>query len=432
MNVLIIGSGGREHALAWKIRQSPLVESLFCLPGNPGTSKIAVNVPRDQTDFGGIAGLVREQKIDLTVVGPERPLTDGIVDYFEMQGLKIFGPSKAAAALEGSKVFAKQFMKTHGIPTAEYRSFTVEERYDAERYINEIPTPIVVKADGLAAGKGVTVCETKEHALDALSLIFGEKKFGDAGNGVVIEEFLVGEEASVFGITDGKEFAMLTPAQDHKRILDNDMGKNTGGMGAYAPAPVVSPELLETIRHTIIAPTLRGMAQEGHPYKGCLYVGLMITQTGPKVIEFNCRFGDPETQVVVPLIDEDLVPLLFSSVEGGMKRTISARSATAVCVVVASGGYPDAYKTGKPILGLDEAESIGNVVLFHAGTTLRDGTLETSGGRVLGVTAFGAPDDLEGTIDTAYRAVEKIRFDGMYYRSDIGKKGLRHMQQENQ
>jgi len=432
MNVLVIGSGGREHALAWKIRQSPLLNELYCAPGNPGTARIATNISLDQSDFGAIAAFAREKQIDLTVVGPERPLTDGIVDFFESEKLRIFGPSKAAAALEGSKVFAKSFMKKYDIPTAEYRSFSAEERYDAERYINEIPTPIVVKADGLAAGKGVTVCDTKEHALVALSMIFGEKKFGDAGSGVVIEEFLVGDEASVFALTDGKEFAMLTPAQDHKRILDNDMGKNTGGMGAYAPAHLVTQELLETVRHTIIAPTLRGMTSEGRTYTGCLYVGLMITQTGPKVIEYNCRFGDPETQVVVPLLDEDLLPLLTGTLEGGMKRAVSSKLATAVCVVVASRGYPDAYDTGKPILGLHEAESVGNVVLFHAGTALRDGALETSGGRVLGVTAFGAQDDLEGTIDTAYRAVEKIRFDGMYYRSDIGKKGLRHLQQENQ
>jgi len=429
MKILIIGSGGREHALAWKIRQSPLVREIFCLPGNAGTDEIAKNIPMKMNDHAGILAFAREQNIDLTVVGPEQPLTEGIVDLFTSQGMKIFGPTKAAAEIEGSKVFAKHFMKKYNIPTAEFRTFNVAERYDAERYINEVPVPIVLKADGLAAGKGVTVCESKEQALEVLSMMMDEKHFGDAGNNVVIEELLVGEEASVFAITDGREFITLSPAQDHKRILDDDLGKNTGGMGAYAPALIITEEMMDVISRTIIRPTLIGMANEKRLYRGCLYVGLMITPTGPKVIEYNCRFGDPETQVVLPLIDDDIVPLLLDAADGTMQRNISFKKESAVCVIVASGGYPDRYEAGKPIMGLHEAGKNPNILLFHSGTKKEDDTVLTAGGRVLGVTAIGERQKLEETIDAAYRAVEKIRFDGMYYRSDIGKKGLRHIHQ---
>ncbi len=425
MKILIIGSGGREHALVWKIKQSPLVREIYCAPGNAGIAALAEIVPINANDHDGILKFAKEKSIDLTVVGPEQPLTDGIVDLFEAHGLKIFGPSKLAAELEGSKVFAKQFMRKHHIPTAEFRAFSAAERFDAERYVNEIPVPIVIKADGLAAGKGVSICDTKEQALEALDQMFAKKIFGDAGTNIVIEEFLAGEEASVFALTDGKEFVVLSSAQDHKRILDGDKGKNTGGMGAYAPAPIVSEEILQKVKRDIIRQTLLGMAKDGRQYKGCLYVGLMITETGPKVIEFNCRFGDPETQVVLPLLDEDLVRIMLEVASGKLSATKAIlKDASSVCVVIASGGYPGNYETDKQIFGLEAAASEKDVVVFHAGTKYNKDIIVTSGGRVLGVTAVGEQLNLERTIDKAYRAVEKITFDGAYYRSDIGKKGV--------
>ena len=430
MNVLIIGSGGREHTLAWKIGQSPLIERLYCAPGNAGIAGHCEVVPLKPSDTEGLLKFAKDQKISLTIVGPEQPLTDGIADRFASEGLKVFGPSRAAAELEGSKAFAKQFMKKYRIPTAEFRSFGLAERFDAERYINETPVPIVIKADGLAAGKGVSVCETKDEALEQLDALMGRKILGEAGTRIVIEEFLVGEEASVFAITDGKDFVTLPPAQDHKRILDNDLGKNTGGMGAYAPAPVVTEAMLQKIRRDIIRPTLIGMAKENRPYRGCLYAGLMITETGPKVIEYNCRFGDPETQVVLPLLNDDLLPILLEASSGKLTRTtVSLRASTAVCVVIASRGYPDQYEVGKPIVGLETLRTEKDLMVFHGGTKAEKGSVVTSGGRVLGVTALGPADDLERTIARAYGAVEKITFDGAYYRSDIGKKGLERLKQ---
>ena len=430
MKILVIGSGGREHALVWKIRQSPLVSKIYCAPGNAGIAELAETVPINITDIDGLLKFASANSIDLTVVGSEQPLVQGIVDTFEAHGLFVFGPSRNAAMLEGSKVFAKQFMNKYNIPTAEFRAFNVNERFDAERFINESPVPFVVKADGLAAGKGVTVCESKEQALEVVRSMMETKTFGEAGLNIVIEEFLVGEEASVFAVTDGKDFVVLPSAQDHKRILDNDQGKNTGGMGAYAPAPVIGDELLENIKGNIVRPTLAGMANEGMPYRGCLYAGLMITETGPKVVEFNCRFGDPEAQVVLPLLENDLVQLMLDAVHGNLAASkIKTKSQSAVCVVVASGGYPDRYETGKPVFGLEAAASQERVFIFHAGTKLEKGKIVTSGGRVLGVTALGPRDDLEGTIDTAYRTIGKITFDNMYYRSDIGKKGVMRMKQ---
>ena len=430
MKILVIGSGGREHALVWKIRQSPLVSKIYCAPGNAGIAELAETVPINITDIDGLLKFASANSIDLTVVGSEQPLVQGIVDTFEAHGLFVFGPSRNAAMLEGSKVFAKQFMNKYNIPTAEFRAFNVNERFDAERFINESPVPFVVKADGLAAGKGVTVCESKEQALEVVRSMMETKTFGEAGLNIVIEEFLVGEEASVFAVTDGKDFVVLPSAQDHKRILDNDQGKNTGGMGAYAPAPVIGDELLENIKQNIVRPTLAGMANEGMPYRGCLYAGLMITETGPKVVEFNCRFGDPEAQVVLPLLENDLVQLMLDAVHGNLAASkIKTKSQSAVCVVVASGGYPDRYETGKPVFGLEAAASQERVFIFHAGTKLEKGKIVTSGGRVLGVTALGPRDDLEGTIDTAYRTIGKITFDNMYYRSDIGKKGVMRMKQ---
>ncbi len=424
MNILVIGSGGREHALVWKLRQSPFVTNLYCAPGNAGIAAQATIVPIAANDIGALLKFAIDEKIDLTVVGPEQPLTEGITDRFEAERLKVFGPSKAAARIEGSKIFAKNFMKQYSIPTADFRTFTAAERYDAERYLSEVPTPIVIKADGLAAGKGVTVCESRDRAIEVLDALMERKTFGESGSSVVIEECLAGEEASILVLTDGRNYRILPAAQDHKSILDNDMGKNTGGMGAYAPAPVVTPEILSTVEETIVRPTLEGMRREGHPFRGCLYVGLMMTQTGPKVIEYNCRFGDPETQVVLPLVENDLAVLFGEVAAGALESPLALADRTAVCVVIASGGYPDDYETGKPITGLERLSNDQNVVVFHAGTkAVKDGIV-TSGGRVLGVTALGAGDDLEGAIGNAYRAVGEITFDGAYYRSDIGKKGL--------
>jgi phosphoribosylamine--glycine ligase len=426
VNVLVIGSGGREHALAWKLRQSPSVEALYCAPGNAGIAQHAELVPLKATDLEGLLRFARENQVDLTVVGPEQPLVLGIVDEFEKSGFKIFGPTKGAAKLEGSKAFAKEFMARNSIPTAWFRSFSLAQKNEAERFINEVATPIVVKADGLAAGKGVVVCETREAALLALQEMMVKRTFGAAGEKVVIEECLVGEEASILAITDGERFMTLAPAQDHKRILDGDRGKNTGGMGAYAPAPLVTKELRKRIEDEIIGPTLRGMRSAGTPYRGCLYCGLMITGAGPKVIEYNCRFGDPETQVVIPLIDGDFAELLMSTAEGRLdERSVRQHPASAVCVVMASLGYPDEYGTGKDIRGLESMKPEEGVLVFHAGTRLDGEKVLTSGGRVLGVTAVGYDYDLKGTIDAAYRAVGKITFDGAYYRSDIGQKALR-------
>ncbi len=432
MKILVVGSGGREHALIWKIRQSPNVETIYCAPGNAGIGELAELVPLQANDLKGLLKFARSKRIDLTVVGPEVPLTLGIVDLFENDGMKIFGPRQLASEIEGSKAFAKQFMKRYHIPTAEFRTFHTSERYEAERYINELPPPVVLKADGLAAGKGVVVCETKDKAFEVLNDMMVKKIFGNAGKKVVIEEFMIGEEASVFAVTDGKHFTILPPAQDHKRILDGDQGKNTGGMGAYAPAPVVTEKLLEKIKRTIIQSTLDGLAAEGRTYRGCLYCGLMITETGPKVVEFNCRFGDPEAQVVLPLIDGDFIDLLLAACSGDVRKVnVKQHDAVAVCVVMASRGYPDEYQTGKVIIGLDAVQGMERIIVFHAGTKKVDGNIVTSGGRVLGVTALREAEDFEGTISLAYNAVSKITFDGAYYRSDIGIRGLEKLKSLN-
>jgi len=430
MNVLVVGSGGREHALVWKLRQSSLVNKLYCAPGNAGIALHAEQVPLKVTDIEGLLRFAKDNEVDLTVVGPEQPLVLGIADEFEREDLRIFGPTSAAASLEGSKAFAKEFMMRHGVPTARFRSFGPNEQHEAERFITESQAPIVIKADGLAAGKGVMVCGSTEAALLALHEVLVKRLFGSAGDRVVVEEFLEGEEASVFAITDGDRFVTLASAQDHKRILDGDEGKNTGGMGAYAPAPLITKELHMRIVEEIITPTLKGMRQEGTPYRGCLYCGLMITEAGPKVIEFNSRFGDPESQVVVPLIDGDFAQLLLSAAEGRLDSSLlKQHPASAVCVVMASRGYPDDYETGKEIQGLDSTRPEEGIVVFHAGTRYDGEKIVTSGGRVLGVTAIGYGDDLRGTIASAYRAVGKIAFDGAYYRSDIGQKGLRRLSQ---
>ena len=431
MNILVLGSGGREHALVWKLRQSPLVKNIYCAPGNAGIGQIAELVSIKPTDSKGLLKFAKDANIDLTVVGSEQPLVEGVVDAFEEKGFKIFGPTKAAAQLEGSKAFSKDFMDRQRIPTAAYKNFSRGEVEQAKQYIQTMNEPIVVKADGLAAGKGVLICNSRQEAELAVDAVMTRRAFGSAGDHVVIEEYLHGEEASVFVLTDGEKFTILASAQDHKRILDGDMGKNTGGMGAYAPAPIVTEFLLQRVIREVIQPTLSGMKQEGNPYRGCLYIGLMITQNGPKVLEYNCRFGDPETQVVVPLIDGDLAEIFLSIAERRLDPTrIKIHAASAVCVVVASHGYPDEYQVGKTIFGLEKIKPEEGAVVFHAGTKQNGENIVTAGGRVLGVTAIGYKSELERTIQEAYKAVEKITFDGAYYRSDIGKKALTHLQKK--
>jgi len=428
MNILVIGSGGREHAIIWKLHQSPRVKTIFCVPGNAGIEQFATLVQLKPTDIKGLLKFAKGKKIDLTVVGSEQPLVEGLVDAFEENGLKVFGPSKSAAQLEGSKVFSKDFMRRYHIPTARYRNFTSAEYDTAKKYISTIDPPMVLKADGLAAGKGVIICKSRQEALIALDEIVLQKTFGNAGNKIVIEEFLVGEEASIFVLTDGERFVTLSSAQDHKRILDGDLGKNTGGMGAYAPAPVVTEDIRQHVIRKVIYPTLNGMKQEGFPYRGCLYIGLMITADGIKVLEYNCRFGDPETQVVVPLIDGDLAEIFLSIAEHRLDPSkVKLHQATAVCVVMASQGYPDKYQSGKQIYGLENNKMEDGIMVFHAGTRKDAGVIVTSGGRVLGVTAIGFNDELDQTIRNAYNAVGKITFDGAYYRSDIGKKALKYL-----
>jgi phosphoribosylamine--glycine ligase len=431
MNILIIGSGGREHALVWKTSKSPLVKNLYCAPGNPGIARLATTVAIAPSNIGELLRFAKEKQIDLTIVGPEQPLAAGIVNRFEQEHLPVFGPSREAAALETSKIFAKNFMQANAIPTASFRTFSYEQRFEAERYIFEIPPPIVLKADGLASGKGVTICDSKEQAVEMLDAMFTKQLFGDAGRNLVVEEYLEGEEASVFALCDGKNFVLLSPAQDHKRIFDDDRGKNTGGMGAFAPTPSLTDDLLRTVSETIIRPTLSGMEKNGTPYRGCLYVGLMLTQTGPKVIEYNCRFGDPETQVVLPLLGDDFVELALSCSNGTLPASVNLLPLSAVCVVLASGGYPDAFETGKPIFGVEKFANADDILIFHAGTAKdrKSGDLVTAGGRVLGITALGSGDDLEATVQRAYHAVEKVTFNGAYYRSDIGKKGIQRIQQ---
>ncbi len=430
MKILVVGSGGREHALLWKLKQSPNAAELFCAPGNAGTGTLATNIPLKANDIQGLMKFVKNNRIDLTVVGSEVPLTEGIADFFQAEGLLIFGPTKLAAEIEGSKIFSKNFMKKYRIPTAAYTTFGIEQRREAEQYIVSAPVPCVIKADGLAAGKGAVVCESHDEALRVIDEMMGQRVFGSAGDRIVIEEFMRGEEASVFALSDGENIAVLSPAQDHKRFLEGDQGNNTGGMGAYAPAPIMTAQLMAQVESTIIIPTIRGMAAEGRVYRGCLYVGLMITTEGPKVVEYNCRFGDPEAQVVLPLIDGDLADILMAVCQGKLKNySVRFHDATAVCVVIASRGYPDKYETGKKILGLDANASKSDVVVFHSGTAYRDGDIVTAGGRVLGVTAVGYRHELEQTIRTAYSAVRQITFDGAYYRSDIGQKGLHPIRQ---
>lgn len=421
MKVLVIGGGGREHALAWKVKQSPRVEQVFCAPGNAGTAKVATNVDISPDDIAGLVRFAQSESIDLTVVGPELPLTLGIVDEFQRYRLPVFGPSKQGARLEGSKVFTKDLLRKYEIPTGFFGSFSDPD--DARRYIAEVGPPIVVKADGLAAGKGVFICQTQKEAEDAVDEIMRSRIFGDAGEHVVIEEFLEGEEVSFIALTDGRTVRPLASSQDHKRALDGDHGPNTGGMGAYSPAPIVDEALHAQLMRDIMEPTADALRLEGIDYRGVLYAGIMVTESGPKVLEYNVRFGDPECQPLMLRLRSDLVDLMEACVEGTLaEQAIEWDGRAAACVVLAAGGYPGHYDKGKVIEGLERLDDWRDGVVFHAGTTLKDGEVLTSGGRVLGVTALG--HTIRDAIDEAYRGVATIRWEGMQYRRDIGFRAL--------
>jgi phosphoribosylamine--glycine ligase len=423
MNLLVVGGGGREHALVWKLSQSPSVEKIYCAPGNAGIERLAECPSIGVNDFDKLVSFAREKQVGLTIVGPEDPLSKGIVDCFANEGLKAFGPSAAAAQLESSKAFAKSVMFDAGIPTAAYGEF--DDADEAIAYVQKQGAPIVVKADGLAAGKGVTVAQDVDTAVAAVRDSMVNKSFGAAGAKVVIEECLTGEEASILAFSDGKHCVPMVPSQDHKAVFDGDKGPNTGGMGAYSPAPIVTPSLLLSIQQSILQPCIDCMAWRGTPFVGVLYAGLMITKDGPKVIEFNCRFGDPETQVVLPRLKSDLLPILLSCCDGTLdKQRVEWRDDACVSVVMASGGYPGEYPKGVPIYGISEAETDANVIVFHAGTSSRNGQIVTNGGRVLNVTAVNHM--IPGAIERAYRATERIQFDRAHFRTDIGKKALKY------
>lgn len=419
MNVLVLGGGGREHTLVWKLKQSPEVKKIYCIPGNAGIAQDAECLDLPLTDFTAIEQFLREKEIGFTVVGPEQPLVAGIADFLQAKGHAVFGPNQSAARLEGSKIFAKRFMEKHGIPTAHFAAF--EDYSRALDYLHSLPEgPVVVKADGLAAGKGSVVCPGKEEAQQALEQMMVQNVFSGAGKRVVIEEFMIGHEASLFVLTDGKDYLVLPPAQDYKRVYDGDRGPNTGGMGSYALTPVLTRTMKERAIREIVEPTLNALQEEGIDYRGILYCGLMVTNKGPRVVEFNCRFGDPETQVVLPLLENDLLELLMASAQGRIGEVkLQVRPEYAVCVIAASGGYPGSYEKGKPIQGLEAVDP--DVLVFHAGTRREGGQIVTSGGRVLGVTA--RHQQLKAAADKAYRNLRKIQFPGMHYRTDIAERG---------
>jgi phosphoribosylamine--glycine ligase len=422
MKVLVVGGGGREHVIAWKIAQSTAVEKVYCVPGNPGIAQIADcrSIPLEN-NFAELADFAETEGIDLAVVGPEDPLANGLVDVFHERGLRAFGPNRKAAILEASKDFAKQLMVDNNIPTAAHHTFDNPDA--AIAYLKGIDTPVFVKADGLAAGKGAIRGQTPDEAIRAVEQIMVDRTFGSAGSKVVIEELLVGEEASFTVLTDGEYCVPLVSSQDHKPELDGDRGKNTGGMGAYSPAPAITPEIHTQVMNTVVHPTIRAMTEAGRPFKGVLYVGLMISGADVKVLEFNCRFGDPEAQVLLTRMGDDLVPLLDACVDGGLDEIqVEWKPGGAVCVVMASGGYPDAYEKGKAITGLEAANALDGITVFHAGTKAENGHVVTNGGRVLGVTALAS--DVRGAIDRAYHGVAEIHFDRAHYRKDIGHRVL--------
>jgi len=423
MKVLVVGNGGREHALVWKIRQSPLVGDVFCAPGNAGIAALEDCVPIDTSNIVEVADFAQTVKADLTVVGPELPMVLGIADEFTKRGMSIFCPSRAAAEIEGSKAYARDFMEKHKVPSPRFRICMTEEA--AQNFIKEAPFkyPFVVKADGLAQGKGTVIVNDKKEAKDAVAAMMQDKKFGTAGAKLVMEEYLEGEEISFLLFSDGARVLPMVSVQDHKRALDNDRGPNTGGMGTVSPATNLSMDAHKQIMHDIVLPTIGGLAAEGRKYQGVLYAGLMITDGGPRVLEFNARFGDPETQVIMARMKSDLVPILKGVADGALKETkIDWAKEPAACVVMASKGYPDGAETGKEIRGLDSLKGAPDVMVYHSATALRDGKVVTVGGRVLGVTALGA--NLDAAVQRAYEAVSKISFDGMQYRKDIGQKAL--------
>ncbi|HJD35686.1 MAG TPA: phosphoribosylamine--glycine ligase [Candidatus Blautia ornithocaccae] len=419
MKVLIIGSGGREHAIAWKVAQNPQVEKIYCAPGNGGIGQVAECVPIGAMEFDKLAAFAKEREIDLTIVGMDDPLVGGVVDVFEKEGLRVFGPRKNAAILEGSKAFSKDLMKKYNIPTAAYENFDNPE--EAIAYLKEkAEFPIVLKADGLALGKGVLICNTLEEAEEGVKTIMLDKKFGSAGNTLVIEEFMTGREVSVLSFVDGKTIKTMTSAQDHKRAKDGDQGLNTGGMGTFSPSPFYTKEIDEFCQKNIYQPTVDAMAAEGREFKGIIFFGLMLTEKGPKVLEYNARFGDPEAQVVIPRMKNDMVEVCQACIDGTLDQIeLEFEDNAAVCVVLASDGYPVSYEKGFPIEGLENFEGKEGYYVFHAGTALKDGKIVTNGGRVLGVTAKGA--DLKEARKNAYEATEWIQFENKYMRHDIGK-----------
>ncbi len=421
MKVLLVGGGGREHALAWKLAQSPRLTRLYAAPGNPGIAAHADCVPVRDTDLDELVALARRERVELAVIGPEVPLSLGLRDRLSDAGVPVFGPSQSAARLESSKAFAKDLMARYGIPTARFRVF--QDADAAKRFCRELGAPLVIKADGLAAGKGAMVCATLPEADAAIRLCLDEDAFGAAGRTVVVEEFMTGEEASFFVITDGASTLPLPAAQDHKAIFDDDRGPNTGGMGAYTPAPVMDEAMTGRVMEEIVTPTLAAMAKEGAPYAGVLFVGLMICPDGPRVVEFNCRFGDPECQAILPRLDEDILPVFEAVASGrGLPASLRWRREASVCVVLASPGYPGTPRGGLPIEGVEAAAALPGVNVFHAGTALRDGALLTAGGRVLGVQTLGG--DIRAAMERAYDAVGRIRFEGMQFRHDIGRRAL--------
>jgi len=424
MKVLVIGGGGREHALCWKISKSPIVKALFCAPGNVGISKHATCIDIKVTDIESLVRFAKAEEIDLTIVGPEIPLALGIVDRFQEEDLNIFGPNKAAAEIESSKVYSKNLMKKYDIPTAFFSTFYDYE--DAVNWVKEVKPPLVIKADGLAAGKGVIICHTEDEAIDVLDDIMRSKIFGDSGNQVVIEEFLQGEEVSFIAFTDGENVIPLESSQDHKALLDGDKGPNTGGMGAYSPAPIITPELHEAIMNQVMIPTVRALKQEGREYKGILYAGLMIDGTDIKVLEYNCRFGDPEAQPLLMRMRSDIVPLMSIISKGGVAEgDIEWYDRASVCVVMASKGYPGDYKKGFQIDHIDEVNNMDGVLVFHSGTSKDNSNIVANGGRVLGVTALG--DSIPEAISAVYKAVNHIDCESLYFRTDIGEKALKYI-----
>lgn len=424
MNVAVIGSGGREHAIAKKISESKQLDELFIIPGNPGTEKLGKNIALDYTNHSNLIKFCEKNKIELVVIGPEIPLVDGLADSLRDNKINTFGPSKNAAEIEGDKAFSKNLMKKYGIPTASFEVFTKDNYSDAIKYLDGVRYPTVIKASGLAAGKGVAICESKNDAEVYINQCFNESLFGNSGETLVIEEFLQGEEVSIFAITDGDDFVLLPSAQDHKRRFDGDKGPNTGGMGAYAPAPLATNEVLNRISEKVIIPTLEAMKKEGRKYNGCLYAGLMINNGEPSVVEFNCRFGDPETQVVLPIVDGDFLHLLNSAAIGNIdKKSVSVANKSAITVVAASDGYPGNYQKGIAITGIDDALD-DSITVFHAGTKKDNGILKTNGGRVLSVTAI-SEDGLGSAKEMAYNAIKKIKFDGIVYRKDISNKAFK-------